>query len=61
MKEKDICVKIIDDGWGVVLRASGGEQSKDEDIIIRMNSKESAVRYARICEQRTGNKVLFAE
>ena len=56
MYEKKIQVKIVDgreNKWGVVF------QGKDSGTSVKMPSKEDAVRYARICEQRTGTKVLL--
>jgi len=60
MNEKNIQVAVLDEKgtdnrWGVVF--SGDERN----ISVKMPSKEDAVRYARICEQRTGNKVLLPE
>jgi hypothetical protein len=56
MFEKKIQVKVIDgreDKWEVVF------QGKNDEISVKMPSREDAVRYARVCEQRTGNEVLL--
>ena len=58
--EIGIRVEILDCGenkWGVVFQ---GENNAEESS-IKMPSKEDAVRYARVCEQRTGRKVLLPE
>ncbi|MCL2408584.1 MAG: hypothetical protein FWC96_03100 [Oscillospiraceae bacterium] len=54
MDKKDIHVKAVGDKWGVELRDMRG---KNTSGFIKMQSKEDAVRYARVCEQRTGSKV----
>ncbi|MCL2513875.1 MAG: hypothetical protein FWF08_08230 [Oscillospiraceae bacterium] len=58
MEKKNIQVKIIDNGWGVEFKDL---HSNNTDGVIKMQSKEAAVRYARICEQRTGSKALFPQ
>ena len=59
MKPNDILVKIIDGKWGVVLQNVSDDEKFNKEIIIKMHSKEDAVRYARVCEQRTGKTVLL--
>lgn len=58
-QDQKIHVKIIDGKWGVELRHAGIQGL--EQTSIKMQSKEDAVRYARVCEQRTGCKVLLPE
>jgi len=58
MKNKDMHVKMVNNNWGVVLNQVN---SNGENPFIRMQSKADAVRYARICEQRTGVKVLISK
>ena len=59
MKTESIHVKIVDGKWGVVLQDLCEDKTKNTGISVKMRSKEDAVRYARICEQRTGRKVLL--
>ena len=59
METESIHVKIVDGRWGVVLQNLREDKTKNEDISIKMRSKEDAVRYARTCEQRTGGKVML--
>ncbi|MDR1753942.1 MAG: hypothetical protein LBR74_03425 [Eubacterium sp.] len=61
MKENNIFVKAVEDNWGVTVKGNGNNGSTKKEIFIKMSSKEDAVRYARICEQRTGGKVLLSE
>ena len=56
MQTKNIHVKTVGDKWGVEVRDARG---KTTNGFIKMQSKTDAVRYARICEQRTGSKVLL--
>ena len=53
---KDIYVKVVDGKWGVEFH---GTRNDKNNRFISMQSKEDAVRYARICEQRTGSRVLL--
>jgi hypothetical protein len=59
MQEREICVRVVDDRWGVVFESR--DNDIEESVSVKMPSKEDAVRYARICEQRTGNKVSLPE
>ena len=61
MKTENICVKIVDGKWGVVLQNLHEDRIESSEISIKMQSKEAAVRYARTCEQRTGGKVMLQE
>ena len=61
MKTESIHVKIVDGKWGVVLQDLHKGKTEKTEISIKMRSKEDAVRYARICEQRTGSRVLLPE
>ena len=54
MNKKDIHVKAVGGKWGVELRDVCGNNTNG---FIKMQSKEDAVRYARVCEQRTGSKI----
>jgi hypothetical protein len=62
MEEGNIWVTLIDgDQWGVSFRNPFDEEAGGEDVFMRMQSKEDAVRYARICEQRTNSVVHIGE
>ena len=56
MEDKVINVEYIDNNWGVKVSNTHGNSSEH---FIKMQSKEDAVLYARVCEQRTGCKVLI--
>jgi hypothetical protein len=55
--EKEAIVKLNNNKWCVELR----DVRNNDKNIIKMSSKEDAVRYARICEQRMGTKVMVAK
>ena len=54
MEERTILVTETDENqWGVSFLGSFGASADEKDVFVRMQTKEDAVRYARICEQRT--------
>jgi hypothetical protein len=56
MAEQNIQVKIIEGKWGVEVKDSSQSNMANHGISVKMQSREDAVRYARVCEQRTGGK-----
>lgn len=47
--------------WGVLFQATPDADAGGEDVFVPMRTKEDAVRYARICEQRTDAVAHIAE
>jgi len=54
LNKNSVYVKSDGNNWGIELKDSQGNNING---FIKMQSKEDAVRYAHVCEQRTGCNV----
>lgn len=54
MTEKSISVVAAQDGWRVEIHSPN---ATEPELAVTMSSREDAVRYARVSEQRTGIKI----